>query len=84
MRQMSDRVFPAPAVAAAAILCVVAAFVACGDSDPTGPPQLPPLPQFDGRFTFVDTMTVDRRERTALVVLPSGYDHETRIPILFG
>lgn len=32
----------------------------------------------------VDTLTVDRREHTALVVLPSGYDHETRPPVLFG
>lgn len=50
----------------------------------TGPAELPPLPQFDGRLTFVDTTTVDRMDRTALVVLPSSYDHETRIPILFG
>ena len=57
----------------------------CSDSSySSGPGELPPLPQFDGRFTFVDTTTADRRERTALVVLPSSYDHETRIPILFG
>jgi polyhydroxybutyrate depolymerase len=29
-------------------------------------------------------MSVDRHHRTALVVLPSSYDHETRIPILFA
>ncbi|MEJ2483719.1 MAG: PHB depolymerase family esterase, partial [Gemmatimonadota bacterium] len=43
-----------------------------------------PLPPFDGRRVFSDTMEVNGRNRTVLVVLPSGYDHENRIPVLFA
>ena len=43
-----------------------------------------PASPFGGRYVFADTMEMDGRDRTAIVVLPSGYDHETRIPVLFG
>ncbi|MCL7981498.1 MAG: hypothetical protein M8862_03145 [marine benthic group bacterium] len=69
----------------ATVLLIGAALAACSDSsDPTAPATPGPLPPFDGRFIFADTMEVDGAERTATVVLPSGYDHETRLPILFG
>jgi polyhydroxybutyrate depolymerase len=83
-RKSQGAVLPTRLFATAAVLFALAALSACGDSRPTGPTPLPPLPEFDGRFTFVDTMVVDRRERTALVALPASYDHETRIPVLFG
>lgn len=69
----------------AAVLIVGTALAACSDSSyPSGPATPGPLPPFDGRFVFVDTMEIDGRDRSAIVVLPSGYDHETRLPVLFG
>jgi poly(3-hydroxybutyrate) depolymerase len=69
----------------AVVLLMGAPLAACSDSSsPSGPATPGPLPPFDGRYVFADTMEMDGRDRTAIVVLPSGYDHETRVPVLFG
>ena len=58
-REGSGGIPPMSTLAGAAVAGALVALSACGDSRPTGPAPLPPLPEFDGRFTFVDTMAVE-------------------------
>ncbi len=72
------------------VTAVLAAGAAgCGDDDgggPTGPVLPDDLPAWSGVRTFNHTVTVDGRERTAVVHLPAGYAHDAnrRIPILLA
>lgn len=76
----------AAAMLAAAILGAGAA--GCGDDGggPTGPVLPDDLPGWNGLRTFVHAVTVDGRERTAVVHLPASYVHDAslRLPVLLG